>query len=137
MDETLIGETAKKYYKYTLRIVVAVALVLLVAISLLGKASICAMPLLISVLFSLLVSWAYGAAWKATAKSSPKTLTKLYLASSVFRMLLAAIVVVVYCLINRQREDILSFVCIFCIFYIVLLVFDSVYFAKVEKHTSK
>ncbi len=137
MDEALIGQIAKKYFKYSLRIIVAIALVSLIPISVWSTPEAFAMPLLVSVLFSMLVCWAFGAAWKATAKSSPNTLTKLYLASSVFRMLAAGIVVVVYCLLNRQRTEILCFVSIFCLFYIILLVFDCVYFAKVEKHTIK
>ncbi len=138
MDETLISRISKKYYKYSLRIIVGIALLSLLVVSVRFSISTFAVPLVVSVLFSLLSSWGYGAAWRGVAKSSPNNLTKLYLASSIFRLLLAGIVVIIYCLINKgKREVIFEFIIIFCTYYVALLIFDCIYFAKVEKHTGK
>ncbi len=138
MDETLVKQISGKYYKYSLRIIVGIALLSLLIVSVRFSINAFAIPLVVSVLFSILSSWGYGAAWKSVAKSSPKNLTKLYLASSIFRLLLAGIVVIIYCLINRgEKEVILEFIIIFCTYYVALLIFDCIYFAKVEKHTGK
>ncbi len=137
MDETLIKQITKRYYIYSLRIIVGIALLSLLVISVGFSATAFTTPLVVSVLFSILSSLGYGAAWRSVAKSSPSNLTKLYLASSVFRLLLAAVVVIVYCLIKKEREAILDFIFIFCTYYVALLIFDCVYFAKVEKHTGK
>ncbi len=138
MDETLVSRISRKYYKYSLRIIVGIALLSLLVVSVRYSISTFAIPLVVSVLFSLLSSWGYCAAWKSVAKSSPGNLTKLYLASSIFRLLLAAIVVIIYCLVNRgEKGVILEFILVFCTYYVALLIFDCVYFAKVEKHTGK
>ncbi len=137
MDGTRIAQVAKGYFKSSLRIVVGLTLAALVVTSVWGSPALVAVPLLVSVLFSLAASWGYGTAWKWAAKSSPSTLSKLYLAASVFRMLAAALVVLAYCLVVRERGPVLWFAGIFCGYYVVLLAFDCVYFAKVEKHTGK
>ena len=42
-------------------------------------------PLIVSAIFSLVASTAYGEAWKAVAKSSPANLAKFYLAALVIK----------------------------------------------------
>jgi hypothetical protein len=66
------------------------------------------------------------------AHSSPASLTRFYLVAPAIRMMVAILVVVAYCLIVRQREAILHFVYIFLAFYVVLLIFDCIYFAQME-----
>ncbi|MCD8297084.1 MAG: hypothetical protein LUC88_05870, partial [Prevotella sp.] len=128
MDETLVSRVSKRYYKYSLRIIVGIALLSLLVVSVRFSISTFAVPLVVSVLFSLLSSWGYCAAWKSVAKSSPGNLTKLYLASSIFRLLFAAIVMIIYCLINKgNREAIFEFLIIFCTYYVALLIFDCIY----------
>ena len=84
-------------------------------------------PLVVSAIFSLVASTAYGEAWKAVAKSSPANLAKFYLAA-----LVLTLVFLIYVLVC-DRQNILGFTAIFALFYVVLLVFDCIYFARVEK----
>ena len=89
-------------------------------------------PLVVSAIFSLVASTAYGEAWKAVAKSSPANLAKFYMAALVIKMVAGTLVFLIYVLVC-DRQNILGFTAIFALFYVVLLVFDCIYFARVEK----
>lgn len=89
-------------------------------------------PLVVSALFSIIASTAYGEAWKAIAKSSPANLAKFYLAALVIKMVAGTLVFLVYVLLC-DKQNILGFTAIFALFYVALLVFDCIYFAWVEK----
>lgn len=89
-------------------------------------------PLVVSAIFSLAASTAYGEAWKAVAKSSPANLAKFYLAALVLKLMAGTLVFLIYVLVC-DRQNILGFTAIFALFYVVLLVFDCIYFARVEK----
>lgn len=89
-------------------------------------------PLVVSALFSIFASTAYGEAWKAIAKSSPANLAKFYLAALVIKMVAGTLVFLVYVLLC-DKQNILGFTAIFALFYVALLVFDCIYFARVEK----
>ena len=89
-------------------------------------------PLVVSAIFSLVASTAYGEAWKAVAKSSPANLAKFYMAALVIKMIAGTLVFLIYVLVC-DRQNILGFTVIFALFYVMLLVFDCIYFARVEK----
>lgn len=89
-------------------------------------------PLVVSALFSIIASTAYGEAWKAIAKSSPANLAKFYLAALVIKMVVGTLVFLIYVLLC-DKQNILGFTAIFALFYVALLVFDCIYFARVEK----
>ena len=89
-------------------------------------------PLVVSALFSIIASTAYGEAWKAIAKSSPANLAKFYLAALVIKMVAGTLLFLVYVLLC-DKQNILGFTAIFALFYVALLVFDCIYFARVEK----
>lgn len=89
-------------------------------------------PLVVSAIFSLVASTAYGEAWKAVAKSSPANLAKFYLAAMMLKMMAGVLVFLIYVLVC-DKQNILGFTAIFALFYVVLLVFDCIYFARVEK----
>ncbi len=59
-------------------------------------------PLVVSAIFSLVASTAYGEAWKAVAKSSPANLAKFYLAALVIKMVAGTLVFLVYVLTCEQ-----------------------------------
>lgn len=65
------------------------------------------------------------------------TLAKLFLASSVFRLFMAAAAMLVYCVVMRDNLSAIKwFAVVFIVFYLVTLVFDALFFAFVSK-TSK
>ncbi len=93
--------------------------------------------LIISTIYTLVVLFAYGACWKGVAKSSPNSLVKFYMASSALRMMSALLVVVVYSFVVRQFDAILRFIVYFLVFYIVMLVYNVLYFTRLEKTIKK
>jgi hypothetical protein len=89
---------------------------------------------LISAGFHILCSAAYIGGWQALARRSPETLPKYYLAGSAFRLMAAAAVLLVYCVVKRDNPEAIKwFSIVFIIFYLVMLVFDAIFFAKVSK----
>ena len=115
----------KKYYKISLWLIAALYLIGMLVVQCVMRSSYFHM-LTISAVFSLLTASIYGGAWKAIAIQSP--------AASALRMLLAFLVILVYALVVKNRQEIISFAVIFMIFYLVLLAFDTIYFARLEKN---
>ena len=90
---------------------------------------------LISAVFHLVCSLIYVYGWQAIARRSPEVMPKYFLAASALRLMAAAIVLLVFCVVNRQDiERIKWFAIVFIIFYLVILAFDAIFFAKVSKN---
>ena len=131
-----IKQIGRKYRQISLWLTAGMALAILFACRISAQCdnilSQVVNPLAVSAIFSLVCSTAYGEAWQATAKSSPANLAKFYLAAAALKMMAAAVVFLVYVVIC-DKSNILGFTVIFMLFYVVLLVFDCIYFARVEK----
>jgi len=62
------------------------------------------------------------------------TLAKLFLASSVFRLFMAAAAMLAFCVVMRDNLPAIKwFAIIFIAFYLVTLVFDALFYAFVSK----
>lgn len=93
--------------------------------------------LIIATVFHAVCSMAYIYGWKAMARRSPETLPKYYLAGSAFRLMAAAIVLLVVCVVKRADIDAIRwFTIVFIVYYLVMLIFDAIFFAKVSKKQS-
>lgn len=131
-----IRQASIRYKQISLWLTAAVALAVLFACRLSAQCddmiAQVVNPLVVSAIFSLVASTAYGEAWKAAAKSSPANLAKFYLAAMMLKMMAGVLVFLIYVLVC-DKQNILGFTVIFALFYVVLLVFDCIYFARVEK----
>lgn len=131
-----IRQASIRYKQISLWLTAAVALAVLFACRLSAQCddmiAQVVNPLVVSAIFSLVASTAYGEAWKAVAKSSPANLAKFYLAALVIKMVAGTLVFLIYVL-TCDKQNILGFTVIFALFYFMLLVFDCIYFARVEK----
>lgn len=131
-----IRQASIRYKQISLWLTAAVALAVLFACRLSAQCddmiAQVVNPLVVSAIFSLVASTAYGEAWKAAAKSSPANLAKFYLAAMMLKMMAGVLVFLIYVLVC-DKQNILGFTAIFALFYVVLLVFDCIYFARVEK----
>lgn len=131
-----IRQASIRYKQISLWLTAAVALAVLFACRLSAQCddmiAQVVNPLVVSAIFSLVASTAYGEAWKAVAKSSPANLARFYLAALVLKLMSGTLVFLIYVLVC-DRQNILGFTAIFALFYVVLLVFDCIYFARVEK----
>lgn len=131
-----IRQASIRYKQISLWLTAAVALAVLFACRLSAQCddmiAQVVNPLVVSAIFSLAASTAYGEAWKAVAKSSPANLARFYMAALVIKMIAGTLVFLIYVLVC-DRQNILGFTAIFALFYVMLLVFDCIYFARVEK----
>ncbi len=131
-----IRQASIRYKQISLWLTAAVALAVLFACRLSAQCddmiAQVVNPLVVSAIFSLAASTAYGEAWKAVAKSSPANLARFYMAALVLKLMSGTLVFLIYVLVC-DRQNILGFTAIFALFYVVLLVFDCIYFARVEK----
>lgn len=131
-----IRQASIRYKQISLWLTAAVALAVLFACRLSAQCddmiAQVVNPLVVSAIFSLVASTAYGEAWKAVAKSSPANLAKFYLTAMMLKMMAGVLVFLIYVLVC-DKQNILGFTAIFALFYVVLLVFDCIYFARVEK----
>ncbi len=130
----------RRYLRISIWIIVSVSFLVMLLMQFLNDTSIFAAmsnALLVSVAFSCVASFAYGYSWKAVAQSSPGNLAKFYLAGSLCRMMAALMVYVIYAFIVREKSSILWFTGIFVGFYLILLVFDCIYFTRTEKQLNK
>ena len=137
MNKDTVSEISKRYIQQSLWLVIALALCAIGCLSYLAAYTdrpLMTPELVITVVYSIIVLYVYGLSWKSVAKSSPKNLTKFYMVASALRMMTAVMVVVVYCMAVRVFIDIRNFVIMFMVFYLATLVFDVIFFAKVEKN---
>ena len=120
------------YLRLVFRVIGFAMLGILLGMSVKGDTSI-AVALAISVAFSVISCFTYARLWRKVALKSPAVLTKFYLASPVVRMLAGALVIIVYCLLVRSRSEIIQFAVVFGIFYLLILIVDSVFFSRLER----
>lgn len=65
-------------------------------------------------------------------------LTKLFMASSVFRLFMAIAAMLVFCVVKRDDLSAIKwFALVFVAFYLVTLVFDALFFAIISKTSNK
>lgn len=112
-------------------------LAVLLTMQLTGKMSLLN-PILISVVFSLFSGIVYIQGWKFLARQSPETLPKYYLAGSAFRLMAAAMVMLAYCVVLRHDISAIKwFAIVFIVYYVVMLIFDALFFANFSKNNTK
>lgn len=132
-----IERTAGQYNKVSLWVMAALTILGLMVSQIEGCEPII-IPIVISALFSILCAKAYITGWKAIARRSPETLSKYYLAASAFRLMTAAVVLLIYCVVERTDITAIKyFAVVFIVYYIVMLILDALFFAKVSKTNYK
>ncbi len=98
-----------------------------------GVGSIAVMPLCVVIVFQLLACWLYGLVWKSVAATSATSLPTFYLVASGMRMFAAIVVVIGFLFLVSDKQVIRLFVITFLIYYLIILIYDTTYFVKVEK----
>ena len=91
-------------------------------------------PIIVSVAFTLVVCITIGLVWRYVALNSPDSLPTFFTAVSGFRLLLALAVMFVYYLLDHN-DTMLTFFLVFMVFYVLLLIHHSVFFAKVSNRS--
>lgn len=86
----------------------------------------------ISLAYTLLATLAFVAGYRAL-RHSDKALTLYGLVAMVLRMLSAALVVIVFLVLVDDMDFRLTFIITFSIFYLLMLVFDVVFYIRSQK----
>lgn len=94
------------------------------------------MPTIVSVCFSLVVTFTDGLIWRRIAKYSPDSLPTFYTALSGFRMLLALFTLFI-CYVVVGRDEMTEYCVVFMAYYFVILIHHSVFFSRVSNSHSK
>ena len=132
MTDKEIDKVSLRYAKQELWLTVSVFLIALVVMRVCYLDQLL-VPAIVSALFSLVLSGLEAWMWGRVAKRSQEGLTTFYSAASGFRLLLALATMFVYYLI-AGRDAMLVFFIVFMVFYIILLLHTSVFFARVSNH---
>lgn len=127
-----MSKTAVKYMAYGTMILVLTGVATAVVGNLLTGTMVMSFNA-IAFIFQLVLIVAYGLTWDKVAKSSPKSLTVLYMSASGLRILLAAILLLIYMFINRGKGSLTMFSIIFAVYYLIILIYDTTFFVSVEK----
>lgn len=91
-------------------------------------------PMMVSGGFSFVLVAVEAIAWRLVATKSPDSLPTYFTAASGFRLLLALGTMFVYYLVAGS-DTMLTFFLVFMAFYVALLIFHSVFFAKVSNRS--
>lgn len=127
-----INDISRRYWKYSLLLTVGLTFATLILIQVCGLYGL-VIPLIVSSIFTLLTALLYSILWRQIATKYPDSLTAFYTASSGMRMLLALVTMFVYYLITG-RSRMLPFVIIFMAFYIVMLIYHTIFISKEVNH---
>lgn len=127
-----INDISRRYWKYSLLLTVGLTFATLILIQVCGLYGL-VIPLIVSSIFTLLIALLYSILWRQIATKHPDSLTAFYTASSGMRMLLALVTMFVYYLITG-RSEMLPFVIIFMAFYIVMLIYHTIFISKEVNH---
>ncbi len=127
-----MSAVAKKYMVFGVLILLVVWIVsAVVGIRLTGTTLFGYNAISFGLQFALVV--AYGLAWDKVAKKSPKSLPVLYMSASGLRLLLAAALLLIYMFANRATGNLPLFTAVFVAYYMVILIYDTIFFVSVEK----
>ena len=121
------------YLRQSICLIAGLTLLALLYVNLKGDMGLMTMPIFISAVFQLVACIAYGLVWKWVSTSSPASLPTLYMAASALRMFVAVVIVLAYCFLTDNQASIKFFVVTFLIYYFVILIYDTMYFVKIEK----
>ena len=90
--------------------------------------------IIISSVFNLIAAFAFITVWRKVALSSEKNLPILFLSASGIRIVVAAMIVLIYFFVMRSNaQSIKIFAVVFMTFYLMMLVFDTWFFMRTEK----
>lgn len=91
-------------------------------------------PMVVSTLFALVMDVTAALVWRWVATKHPKMLTSFFTAVSGFRFFIAMILMAVWYFIST-RQEMMTFIMVFLLFYIASLLHHSIFFSRVSKRS--
>ena len=125
-----LTKKVSRHWKHSLWIVVLMALAALMVMNIRNDTSMVE-QLILTVAFSLVSAGSFVAIELHAAKKGGLAMMKMFLVHSTLRMIAAAAAIIIYAnakgwLQTEDRKPLLAFVILFAVFYLTLLVFDTV-----------
>lgn len=136
MKEFDITTIARKYKRLSTTIVAGVSLLFLLLSNVFNYPHV-VHAIVVSALFSLFFSFTYLEIWKYFANKSSQKKTMFYFVGMGMRFLLSVFIVIIACLLTKEKTDIISFVVIFSLYYFVMMIFETTYFVVIEQKRIK
>lgn len=131
--EDAAGRFASLYNKVALWIIAALTFIGLLAERIAVRDAF-TYSIVFSAVYFLVVTLANGFCWRKAARKAGNSLTRFYFASSAVRMLLAFVILLVgFFILRGDKTRLLGFTLVFAIYYMLLLIFDCIFFSQIEK----
>lgn len=131
--EDAAGHFATLYNKVALWIIAALTFIGLLAERIAVRDAF-TYSIVFSAVYFLVVTLANGLCWRKAARKADNSLTRFYFASSAVRMLLAFVVLLIgFFTLHSDKTRVLGFALIFAAYYVLLLIFDCIFFSQIEK----
>lgn len=131
LDENTIKKLSGKYIVQCLLLTTLLALVGIAVMFIMNIGLVA--PLAVSYIYNIIVSMLYIAIWRVVMKYSRDSALQLYLGGTGVRLITAMFVVLAYSIAVEDKPERLTFAAVFCIFYMVMLIYDTMFFVKIER----
>ena len=128
-----MNKIVNTYIMQSIGLIALLTLVTLFIVWKWGNPSVAEVPLVVVVVFQLVACITYGLVWSSVARSSLASLPTLYLAASAMRMFAGIVVVLGFLFLVSNKEAVRFFIITFLIYYFLILIYETIYFVKVEK----
>lgn len=132
MSDWNLNKVSSRFRKISIGIIAGLSLLLLLLSNVFSEFNFIH-GILVGAVYSIIFSTAYLESWRAVTVKAPSATTKFYLVFMALRFILGALVILSYCLLNNKREAIISFVTVFSVYYLVMMIFETSYFVIIEQ----
>lgn len=129
----------KRYWKYLRQGVSLCAALFFLLLLVASQYPSLVLPLAVSAVYALVVEVADAVAWRKVAAGSPDSMPTFFMAVSGLRFMVALVVMFVYFLLAGKtgKADMGTFILIFALFYVAVLLHHTLFFARRRKKDTR
>lgn len=129
----------KRYWKYLRQGVSLCAALFFLLLLMASQYPSLVLPLAVSAVYALVVEVADAVAWRKVAAGSPDSMPTFFMAVSGLRFMVALVVMLVYFLLAGKtgKADMGTFILIFALFYVAVLLHHTLFFARRRKKDTR
>lgn len=134
-----LGDIDKRYWKYMRQGTTLCAAVFMMALLCATSYPTLIIPAIVGAAYALVIEIGAATAWRKVASKAPDSLPTCFMATSGLRFLVALTVMFVYFMLMGKtgKADMLTFILVFALFYLVALIHHSVFFAHKRKSNTE
>ncbi|MGN1375712.1 MAG: hypothetical protein ACI4V5_04070 [Prevotella sp.] len=128
-DKAEIKKLSCRYILQSITIALVLTVLSVIYMYLAGMTEILLVPVVVSILFTVLIDTADAMLWRIVASRHTDILPTFFTAVSGFRMLFALLVMLIYYLV-AGKDVMMPFFIVFMIYYVTMMIHHSRYFIK-------